>query len=295
MGTSGSLISPLGAASRLHPSADAAATVHPRLHLMPGSVAQTLDSRRRLVESGRAMMHAWSFAARTAEEVGRLVRALGRHRYLREADLRLHFTVDRALGGLAEPLLGSDGPLDFAAHAAAFAARRRREPDLDPRSRDPSLWRPATLDEVVAALTTFWTPDAAGMEARERLLDALEEHDLLDDDRDPFASSPEEPPHPELVILDWVLLPVDELDAERHAGALAALEQSGEEIDPSAPIFQEATVLAASELVLGAPSGVLADDFLVWSEGPYPYADYVFRGASKAAKLVEPPVGYRDL
>ena len=37
------------------------------------------------------MMFAWSFAARTPDEVGRLVRALGRHRYLKEADLRLHF------------------------------------------------------------------------------------------------------------------------------------------------------------------------------------------------------------
>ena len=132
------------------------------------------------------------------------------------------------------------------------------------------------------------------MEARERLLDGIEELELYGDDHAPFSSSPEEPPHPELVLLDWVLLPVDELDADRHAGALAALEESGEEIDPSAPMYQEATVLAASELVLGAPNGVLAEDFLVWSEGPYPYADYVFRGASKAAKLVEPPVGYRD-
>jgi hypothetical protein len=264
---------------------------------MLGRLAQTLDSRRRVVESGSAlkMMLAWSFAARTPDEVGRLVRALGRHRYLREADLRLHFLVDRALGGLPEPVLGSEGPLDFASHAAAFAARLRSEPDLDPRSREPSLWRPATADEIVAALTTLWTPDAVGLEARERLLDALEELDLLVDEHTPFSSSPEEPPHPELLLLDWVLLPVDELDADRHAGALAALEQSGEEIDPSAPVYQEAGVLAASELVMGAPNGVLGDDFLVWSEGPYPYADYVFRGVSKAAKLVEPPVGYRDL
>jgi hypothetical protein len=231
------------------------------------------------------MMFAWSFAARTADEVGRLVRALGRHRYLREADLRLHFLVDQALADLPE----------FARHAEAFAARRRREPELDPRSRDPSLWRPASADEIVAALTTFWTPDAAGLRAHERLLDAMEELDLLGEERPPFASSPEEPPHPELVILDWVLLPVDELDADRHAGALGALEESGEEINPSAPVYQEATVISAAELVLGAPNAVLADDFLLWSEGPYPYADYVFRGASKGAKLVEPPVGYRDL
>lgn len=231
------------------------------------------------------MMFAWSFAARTPDEVGRLVRALGRHRYLREADLRLHFLVDRALADLP----------DFARQAAAFEARLGREPDLDPRSREPSLWRPASVDEIVVALTTLWTPDETGLRARERLVDALEELDLAGGDHAPFTSSPEEPPHPELVLLDWVLLPVDELDADRHAGALATLEESGEEIDPSAPVYQEATAISAAELVLGAPNGVLADDFLIWSDGPYPYADYVFRGASKGAKLVEPPVGYRDL
>ena len=40
---------------------------------------------------------------------------------------------------------------------------------------------------------------------------------------------------------------------------------------------------------------MLPEDFLVWSEGPYPYADYVFRGAAKAAKLVDPPEGYYDI
>ena len=44
-----------------------------------------------------------------------------------------------------------------------------------------------------------------------------------------------------------------------------------------------------------APNGALADDLIIWSDGPYAYADYVFRGASKGAKLVEPPVGYRDI
>jgi hypothetical protein len=230
------------------------------------------------------MMYAWSFAARTADEVARLLRALGKHRYIKEADLRLHFLVDRALVDLP----------DFAARAAAFEARRRAEPDLDLRSRDPSLWRPASADEVAAALTAFWTPDEAGQRARARLVASVAELDLGGHEHEPFASSPEEPPHPELMLLDWVILPVDELDPDRHAGALGALEESGEEITPSAPIYQEACVIAASELARGAPNGALTEDFVVWSEGPYPYADYVFRGASKAAKLVEPPVGYRD-
>jgi len=230
-------------------------------------------------------MYAWSFSARTADEVARLVRALGKHRYIAEVDLRLHFLVDRALQLMPE----------FRPHAAAFEARVAREKSLDLRSRDPSLWRPATIDEVLLALTTFWTPDASGIVARARLLELLEELELGGADHAPFASKPEEPPHPELVLLDWVLLPVDELDTERHAGALAALEESGDEIAASAGIHQEATVIAGAELALGAPNGALADDFVVWSEPPYAYADYVFRGVSKAAKLADPPVGYRDL
>jgi hypothetical protein len=229
------------------------------------------------------MMYGWSFAARTADEVGRVIRALGKHRYLREADLRLHFTVDRALAG--HPTFGPQ--------AAAFEARRRA-PDLDLGSRDPALWRTATADDVVLALTTFWTPDDAGARARDGLLAALDAAGLPAGDHAPFASPAEEPPFPELLLLDWVLLPVDELDADRHAGALAALEESGEDIDPSAPVYQEATAIAAPELVRGAPNGLLVEDFFVWSEGPYPYADYVFRGVSRAAKLVEPPQGLRD-
>jgi hypothetical protein len=230
------------------------------------------------------MMFGWSFAARTVDEVARLVRALGKHRYVREVDHRLHWTVDQALASLPT----------FAPRAAAFEARRRQERDLDVGSRDPSLWRPAPVEEVIEALGVFWTPDAAGEAARERLLGVLVAAGLGAGEHAPFRAPVEEPPHPELVLLDWVLLPVEELDTDRHAGALSALEDSGDEIDPSAPIHQEAVILAAPELVSGAPNGVLADDFLVWSEGPYAYADYVFRGASKAARLVDPPMGYRD-
>jgi hypothetical protein len=230
------------------------------------------------------MMLAWSFAARTIDEVARLLRALGKHRYIREVDHRIHWAVDQAL---------AEHPA-FAPHAAAFEARRRREPGLDPRSRDPALWRPATADEVIAALATLWAPDDAGEIARERLLGVLLGAGIAPDDHEPFGCPPDAPPYPELILLDWVLLPVDELDADRHAGALTALEESGEEIDPSAPIYQEGPSLAAPELTRGATNGVLREDFLVWSDGPYPYADYVFRGVAKAAKLVDPPVGYRD-
>lgn len=230
-------------------------------------------------------MLGWSFAARTADEVGRLVRSLGKHRYVREADLRLHWSVDRALETLPR----------FAEPARAFRALQASDPELDPRSRDPRLWRSASADDVAEVLEVFWTPGVEAAVFAAALVSVMEKLELPAPEHEPFASTDADPPHPELVLLDWVLLPVDELDAERHAGALAALEDSGEEVDASAPVYQEGPTLALPELVVGATNGVLADDFVIWADGPYAYVDYVLRGVAKAAKLVDPPVGYRDL
>lgn len=230
------------------------------------------------------MMLGWSFGAKTPDEVARLVRALAKHRYVREVDFRLHWSVDAALVDLPA----------FADHAAAFAQRRAAEPDLEPGSRDPSLWRSATIDELVLVFDAFWTPSEAVAARVERLRAAIASAGLAIPDHAPFAATPDDPPHPELVLLDWVLLPVDELDTERHAGALAAMEDSGDEVDPSAPIYQEGPTLSVPELCSGATNGVLLGELVVWSDGPYAYADYVFRGASKAARLPDPPVGYRD-
>ena len=223
------------------------------------------------------MMVAWSFSAKTLDELARLLRTLGKHRYVQEVDHRIHWMVDEALRDIPT----------FAAHAKAFDARRARERSLEVGSRDPSLWRAAPLDEVVAALSALWVADASG--ARRERLRRLHEHV-------PFESSAESPPHPELITLDWVLLPIDELDAERHQGALDAMEEWGEEVpSPSAPIYQEGPTLSLPELCGGMEDGELVAEWMVWSEPPMSYADYVFRGASKAAKLEEPPVGYHDL
>ena len=87
-------------------------------------------------------MLAWTFSARTLDEVASLLRSMGRHRYVREADHALHWSVDEALSDLAP----------FAPRAARFRERRRREPDLDPASRDPSLWSYADTELVIEAL-----------------------------------------------------------------------------------------------------------------------------------------------
>jgi len=230
-------------------------------------------------------MLAWTFSARTLDEVGALLRAMGRHRYVREADLSLHWSVDAALADRAP----------FAERAAAFRERRAKERDLDPGSRDPSLWKYADTEIIVEALAAFWTPGASAELARDKLRDALVGAEIEPPAHAPFQSNPEEPPHPELVLLDWEFFPIDELDPERHSGALRALELAGEAVDTSAPVYVEGVAISYPELVGGAPRGVLPVDFLVWCDGDYSYVDYVFRGVAKAARLVDPPVGIRDI
>lgn len=231
------------------------------------------------------MMWAWSFACRTAPEVASLLGALGKHRYVREVDHRLHRLIDLTL---------ADHPR-FQRHAAELEALRRSDPEFDLSSRDPRLWRPASLDEIIEALSVFWSGSDASRLAGETLRAHIDGLGLVLPDREPFAGDPEDPEHPQLIELSWTLLPVVDLDAERHAGALAAMLEAAEEVDVSAAIEQEGPELGALELIAGAPRGVLGGDFLVWSEPPYAYADYIFRGASKMARLVDPPEGLRDL
>jgi hypothetical protein len=223
------------------------------------------------------MMLAWSFAARTVDEVAALLRALGRHRYVRESEHLLHFTVLEAL---------SDDP--------RFAGRARLAPGADPSSRDPSLWIPVDVEDAIRALARFWSAGKEADAARKRLADRVRGLELPPQSHRPFEADPEDPPHPELVLLDWELYPVCELDPERHAGAVRAMELAREDVDVSAPVYQEAVTIAVPELVMGGHNGVLAEDFVVWSDGPTSYADYVLRGAARAAKLVDAPVGPRD-
>ncbi len=230
------------------------------------------------------MMLGWSFSARSIDETARLVRALSKNRYVSEVDFRVHWTVDYALSGLAA----------FAPHAKAFEARRAREKNLEIQSRDPSLWRSLGLEDTIRVLEAFWSESPQQALYISRLEEALAQTGLPPAAHLPFCSKPDDLPHPELLILDWIYLPVDELDTERHAGALSAMEEAMEEVNPSAPVYVEGPVIAAPELCLGMRDGALAEDFFVWSDGPYSYSDYVFRGASKAAKLPEPPVGYND-
>lgn len=231
------------------------------------------------------MMLAWSFSARMVDEIGRLLRALGKNRYVAEVDHRIHWAVDAAL---------SDLPA-FEPHARAFSERCEQNDALEIASRDPSLWRPATVDEVTAVLTAFWSADDGAKDRRELLGAILAQAGIEPAEHAPFDGDPEAPSFPELVTLDWVLLAVDELDADQHAGALASLEAHGGEIEaPSDPIYVEGPSIGLAELCEGAPNGVLPRDWEMWADGPFGYVDYLFRGVSKAAKLLDPPVALED-
>lgn len=225
-------------------------------------------------------MLAWHFAAQTLDEVSNLLRALGQHRYVREIDHRIHWSVDSALA--QDPR--------FLPHATGHLARLEENPRFDTLSRDPSLWRPASIEDVIAALAAFWDPGFQGIVNRSQLASTLEAAGFDLPTHEPFDSDPDEPPHPELIELNWVLHAIEDLDADRHAGALRAMEAAREEVDVSAEVYQEAACLSAAELLHGSENGLLASEFYIWSDGPRSYADYVFRGVSRAAKLVDPPV-----
>ncbi len=226
-------------------------------------------------------MLAWAFPCESVDELGSLLRALGKHRYLAEADHRVHWAVDAALSD-HEP---------FKAHARAFTDRKKRERDLDPSSYDPTLWRSATADEVVEIFRLFWTPGPAATAAASRLRALIEHEGLVIPEREPFEGDPESPDHPQLIQLSWRLLPVADLDPDRHAGAIKAMAEAGEEVDVSAPIDQEGPDLGVLELIEGADDGVPLSELLIWADGPRSYNDYVFRGACKAAKLPWMPEG----
>jgi hypothetical protein len=241
-------------------------------------------------------MYAWSFAVRTADEVVALLGAMQGHRYLQEVDHRLHFTIDRALAEQG----GS-----FAAHAAAF------EPPADLMAAsdraDPGLWRPAPLAEVAQVIERLWAPGREAERARGRLREVLREAGIANPGHEPFGGDVDHPPAVELVLLDWVLLAPAALDAERHAGALRALGQppapdvedeqdAGPAVaDAAEPVYVEGPSLGEPELCDGVERGLLWGEWMLWADGPYRYCDYVFRGVARAARLVDPPCGYRDV
>jgi hypothetical protein len=192
-----------------------------------------------------------------------VVRALGKHRYVAGRSHFVHALAAHDLFEWARDVIADD--------------------DVDKASRDERLVRRVSDEELCALLVHFWGEET-GAAACDGLLERLERFGVEivapeDDEEDTF---------PLLVDAGWELVPLAELDAERHRGAIEAF---GEQIHfdvakfeeqehlPPTVHLQELPAIGASELIRGV------DPFSLWLSGNETYQDYVVRGVMKAAKI----------
>src|SRR5580765_4882497 len=173
--------------------------------------------------------------ANDAESALRVVRALGKHRYVAG---RMHMVHALAAHDL----------FDWARNAIA-------DEEIDKTSRDERLVRQVSDEELCAVLSHFWSEDT-GAAACDGLLERLEAFgvEVVSGEED------EEDTFPLLVDAGWELLPLAELDAERHRGAIEAFGErihydvaKFEEQEHLPPLvhLQELPAIGASELVRG--------------------------------------------
>ncbi|MGH7298553.1 MAG: hypothetical protein ACRELB_26675 [Polyangiaceae bacterium] len=227
-----------------------------------------------------------SLGAERAEDALRVIKALGSHRYVAG---RLHLVHAFALAA-AERATGLT-------EARAWADAVRGRPGLDPTSRDETLWRRCSDAELVAVVAAFWAPDDASLVTRRSLGELLDRHGFPLPDHAPFDESAEDETHPLLVDAGWELLPLLQLDPERHRGAMNAF---GDALAFESARFEEETAippptylcelpaLGPVELVRGVDDdGMLAAPLVAWVEGDETYLDYVVRGVRRAARLPE--------
>ena len=231
-------------------------------------------------------MHSIEWEELGLEDIVRLVRALGGHRYVAASDVRIHALL---LIAAAVPELEN-----FTSQARAVLD----DPGIDTASRAPELWIAVTHKELALVLDSMWIREGAG-ERRTNLRKYLSNAGLAVDDTAPlFDESREQAMHPVLVDAGWELLRLSELDPERHRGVIDAFG-TGEELSFESARFEEDSAIPkpepyAIELpTFGSEELLLAPDvaplpFVVWVEGPEAYLDYLLRGVAKVAKVSEP-------
>jgi hypothetical protein len=224
------------------------------------------------------------------DELVRLVRALGQHRYVAGRMHLVHaFALDAARGdpALEEATRWADGVLG--------------DPSIDAASRDERLVRRASDAELVATLAAFFAAGEGDGEgerrqaARARLRERLHAAglDSAEGGRVPLDEAAEDDVFPLLVDAGWELLPLAALDPARHRGAIDAF---GDALAWDIARFEEEGAVPPRsylhELPALGPVELLADDaalspFVLWCEGPRDetYLDYVLRGVLRAAKL----------
>lgn len=218
------------------------------------------------------------------DEVVRVVRALGSHRYVAGRLHLVHAFVFASLPAVAA-----------LEEARTWAAGVLQDPAIDASSRDERLWRRSSDAEVAAALEAFWTPGAASEAARQELTDWLERAELPIAEAAPFDESVEEDIHPLLIDAGWELIALASLDPERHKGAIAwfgepiAFETAvfDEECAiPPVTYLQELPAIGPVELLRGtSEEGELVEPLTLWTEGNEAYHAYLLAGVKRAAKL----------
>jgi hypothetical protein len=225
---------------------------------------------------------------RDGEELVRLVRALGQHRYVASRLHLVHAFAIEAAGIAGDPAL---------AEARAWAEGVLADPAIDRDSKDERLHRRVTDAELVAVLAAFWMPGPQRETAAITLALRLAEIGVEPPDPEgvPFDEDVEEDVFPVLVDAGWELLSLRALDAERHRGAIAAFGDAlafdvakfeEETAVPETVTLHELPALGAMELLAALDDdGAVRAPFVLWTSGPETYVDYVLRGVLKVAKL----------
>jgi len=230
-------------------------------------------------------MNGHEIAATRGEELVAFVRALGKHRYVAG---RLHlvhaFAVEAA------------SPHPDLAAAEAWARETLADDAIDRASKDERLYRRASDAEIVAVFEAFWAPGEARTRARDRLAARLSQIEVeVEPARLPFDEDAEEDVFPVLVDAGWELLPLAELDPERHKGAMNAFgDQLAWEVArfeeenaiPALVHLHELPAIGPVELLFATDEeGSVRAPFVLWTSGDETYQDYVMRGVTKVAGL----------
>lgn len=234
-------------------------------------------------------MIGFSLPCSSGDDVARVVRALGSHRYVVGRLLEVHAAAFDAAS--ATSLGEHEGPLS---DAIRWAHETLRNPAIDSGSRDPALLRASSEKEVAALLSVIWGPERK--RAAARLVSFLARHDISESvGSRPFDEASEGDMFPVLVDAGWELLPLDELDPERHRGAIESFGEgiayASARFEESARVPRQATLHELSamgpvEFLYGVDdSGSLVEPLVLWSEGNATYLDYVLRGVLRAARL----------
>ncbi len=228
----------------------------------------------------------------TGNEAVKLVRALGAHRYVASRAHDIHAFVYEAARAAGEDALTARGGLDDGLAWAKRTIDSGKSGILDLGSKDPRLLRRAPDDELVRLLGLFWDHENAPR-VRDALAERLRSIDATVHEGLPFDESREADVFPLLVDAGWELLPLRQLDEERHRGVIEAYGErvffEGARFDeenavPERTYLYELPALGDAELLHAVDEqGNLRAPLVLWAECEETYLDYLLRGITRSA------------